>query len=142
MPGGGDRRRRELGPPEREPERRTGATRGLKMACPFCGCSESSIERSKGLITKADRVRRRRQCVECGRRFPTTERVDYELLELELGAEVETGVLDPPPRTTWDHAERLLHALWGAAKDGDYRRATKRKFEHLQQVLAGLRRTA
>jgi hypothetical protein len=110
------------------------------MACPFCGCSESSIERSKGLISR-DHVRRRRMCVECGRRFPTTERVDYELLERELGTAAET-VADLPPAPTWGNAERLLHELWGAAKEGDYSRRTKRNFEALQHVLAGLKRSA
>ncbi len=63
------------------------ATDGLKMGCPFCGDATSAVIWSHG-VPAADQVRRRRECAECARRFPTSERIDYESLEREL---VETG---------------------------------------------------
>ncbi len=63
------------------------ATDGLKMGCPFCGEPTSAVVWSHG-TSQADQVRRRRECAECARRFPTSERIDYEALEREL---VETG---------------------------------------------------
>jgi len=53
------------------------------MACPFCGCFESAVLSSRG-DTVADQVVRRRECAECGRRFPTRESVDQERLAREL----------------------------------------------------------
>jgi hypothetical protein len=82
-----DRRRRNVGAPDGAERRRTpsgrGATDALKMACPYCGGSASAIVKSRGLI-KSDEVRRRRECADCGRRFPTFEAVDVECLEREL----------------------------------------------------------
>lgn len=135
----GDRRRRDVGPPG--VERRRGApgrraTDALKMSCPFCGASESHVVRSHGSVT-TDRVRRRRQCAECGRRFPTSERVDRELLEVELDVHVDRAVFEPPP-PTWENAEMLLHRLWGQAKDGEYVKADWRAF---QQVLGDLKQS-
>ena len=88
-----DRRRRSLGAPSGLVERRTvlqqhRATDALKMACPFCGVSESAVRRSKGAIA-VDAIRRRRQCAGCGGRFPTSETVDREALERELAAKAD-----------------------------------------------------
>lgn len=55
------------------------------MTCPYCGCSESAVVRSRALIA-SDKVRRRRQCAECGEQFPTAEGVDYDQLRQELQA--------------------------------------------------------
>lgn len=62
------------------------ATDAIKMACPFCGASESAVVRSRGAINE-DVIRRRRECAECRRRFPTTELVDKETLARELAAD-------------------------------------------------------
>jgi hypothetical protein len=83
-----DRRQQDVGPPPGQPDRRVtpsgrGATDALKMACPFCGGSESAVLRTRGLI-RASAVRRRRECLDCGERFPTTEAVDLECLQREL----------------------------------------------------------
>lgn len=81
----------QLGPPSGQEERRgrpRRATDALKMSCPFCGSSESAVVRSRGTVT-VDQVRRRRQCAECGRRFPTSETVDVASLQRELGENVE-----------------------------------------------------
>ena len=72
------------------PERRRRASDALKMSCPYCGSSQSSVVRVRGLIEN-DAIRRRRECAKCGNRFPTTETVDHECLEREL-----VGDLPPP----------------------------------------------
>jgi predicted RNA-binding Zn-ribbon protein involved in translation (DUF1610 family) len=64
------------------------ATVALKMACPHCGGTESAIVRSHGSIV-IDQVRRRRECADCGARFPTSEAVDFEALERDRERELE-----------------------------------------------------
>ena len=49
------------------------------MRCPFCGKSDSRVVDSRD-IRDGESVRRRRECVSCGRRFTTYENV--ELREL------------------------------------------------------------
>lgn len=108
------------------------------MSCPFCGASESLILRSRGLVTD-DRVGRRRQCAECGRRFPTSERLNREVLERELADEypVAPAIIGPASvPVTWANADALVHRLWGQAKDREY---VKRDWMALQHVLDGLR---
>lgn len=48
------------------------------MQCPFCRTPESRVVDSR-LAKEGDVVRRRRHCVQCGRRFTTHERVDLLL---------------------------------------------------------------
>jgi len=90
-----DRRQETLGPPSGGERRITvsgrRATDAMKMACPFCGGSESAVVRSRGAIA-ADLVRRRRECADCGGRFPTTEAVDLDTLNREQ-AERQRGRL-------------------------------------------------
>lgn len=87
-----DRRQRAQGPPVGVDDRRRTtvsgrrATDALKMACPYCGASESAVVRSRGAIV-ADQVGRRRECADCGERWPTYERVDREALARELAAD-------------------------------------------------------
>jgi hypothetical protein len=103
-----ERRNRDIGPPNGV-ERRVAARRAtdaIKMGCPFCGTSESSVARSWGAI-QADQVRRRRECAnpacidEAGkrRRYPTFERVDYTDpdLQRELAA---LGIAADPSDST------------------------------------------
>ena len=71
------------------------ATDAIKMACPFCGASESAVVRSRGAIND-DIVRRRRECAECGKRFPTFEAVDQETLARELAAEERRALSTAP----------------------------------------------
>jgi hypothetical protein len=59
------------------------ATDAIKMACPFCGASESAVVRSHGAVSE-DLIRRRRECASCGQRFPTFEAVDMATLAREL----------------------------------------------------------
>ena len=49
---------------------------GVKsMRCPFCGCEESKVIDSRP-TDENERIRRRRECVQCGKRFTT-----YEVIE-------------------------------------------------------------
>ena len=45
------------------------------MKCPFCGCEESKVIDSRPTYEN-ERIRRRRECVQCGKRFTT-----YEVIE-------------------------------------------------------------
>ena len=45
------------------------------MKCPYCHTGDSRVVDSREL-SGGDSVRRRRECVECGRRFTTYERVE------------------------------------------------------------------
>lgn len=45
------------------------------MKCPFCGCSESKVIDSRP-TDEGERIRRRRECVSCEKRFTT-----YEIIE-------------------------------------------------------------
>jgi transcriptional repressor NrdR len=45
------------------------------MRCPFCRAPDSRVIDSREL-TGGDTIRRRRECVSCGRRFTTYERVE------------------------------------------------------------------
>src|SRR4030043_389796 len=42
------------------------------MKCPSCGCEESKVIDSRSM---GDGIRRRRQCLKCGARFTTSERL-------------------------------------------------------------------
>jgi len=45
------------------------------MNCPFCGTDESRVVDSRD-SESGDAIRRRRECMHCGRRYTTYERVD------------------------------------------------------------------
>lgn len=45
------------------------------MMCPFCGFAEDRVIDSRE-SKEGDVIRRRRECLECGRRFTTYERID------------------------------------------------------------------
>jgi transcriptional repressor NrdR len=48
------------------------------VRCPFCGEKEDRVIDSR-VSREGDAIRRRRECVECGRRFTTYERVEEVL---------------------------------------------------------------
>lgn len=45
------------------------------MKCPYCGCINSKVTDSRP-TESADAIRRRRECLECGKRFTTFERLE------------------------------------------------------------------
>jgi len=48
------------------------------MKCPFCGHEESKVTDSRS-ATETNAIRRRRECLNCARRFTTFETVDISL---------------------------------------------------------------
>lgn len=52
------------------------------MRCPWCGHDQDKVVDSRP-AERGDAIRRRRQCLSCGRRFTTYERVD-EILPLVI----------------------------------------------------------
>ncbi|MFO8057324.1 MAG: transcriptional regulator NrdR [bacterium] len=52
------------------------------MKCPFCGDLENKVIDSR-LSKESEVIRRRRECIECGRRFTTYERIE-EVLPLVI----------------------------------------------------------
>ncbi len=49
------------------------------MKCPFCGKSDTQVKDSRDTVDE-NAVRRRRECMECGGRFTTFERVQLQEL--------------------------------------------------------------
>jgi transcriptional repressor NrdR len=48
------------------------------MKCPYCGHKEDKVVDSRE-SREGDAIRRRRECLKCGRRFTTYEQIEYEL---------------------------------------------------------------
>jgi transcriptional repressor NrdR len=48
---------------------------GALMKCPFCGFGNDKVVDSRE-SKEADSIRRRRECIQCGKRFTTYERID------------------------------------------------------------------
>jgi len=48
------------------------------MRCPFCSCEESKVTDSRN-VAETHAVRRRRECLQCLRRFTTFETIDLTL---------------------------------------------------------------
>ena len=48
------------------------------MKCPFCGHEESKVTDSRS-VCETNAIRRRRECLQCARRFTTFETVDISL---------------------------------------------------------------
>ena len=109
-----------------------------------------------GSRRSADRYRRRRQCADCRRDWPTLESLDVELFARELqarGLTLEELGFDPasgddnaeqptpaPPLprdvSTWEQAFALLHELWGNAQESrPYDPQQKRKWAALLSCL-------
>ncbi len=48
---------------------------GVKMKCPYCGYEESKVIDSRP-ADEGERIRRRRECLSCGKRFTTHEVIE------------------------------------------------------------------
>jgi len=64
------------------------------MRCPFCAADDDRVVDSR-LADEGTAIRRRRECLSCGRRFTTFERVD----ELPLWVVKRSGDREPFDRT-------------------------------------------
>ena len=60
------------------------------MRCPYCRANDDKVVDSR-LAEEGASIRRRRECLACGRRYTTFERVD----DLPLMVEKRSGVLEP-----------------------------------------------
>lgn len=119
------------------------ATDGLKMECPFCRDVASAVVSSYG-ATDGHKVRRRRECVGCGDRFPTSEQVDWTLLARELearGDAIARALTEGVLRPTWENAFMLLHRAWGEAREGQYP-GVNQSLSSLDDMLRRLQRAA
>ena len=84
----------------REPRSARGAGAGARSAgraryvgrvrCPYCRANDDKVVDSR-LAEEGASIRRRRECLACGRRYTTFERVD----DLPLMVEKRSGVLEP-----------------------------------------------
>ena len=48
---------------------------GVPMKCPYCGCEESKVIDSRP-ADEGERIRRRRECLSCAKRFTTHEVIE------------------------------------------------------------------
>lgn len=75
------------------------------MKCPFCGCIESKVLDSRH--TDDDRIKRRRECEHCGKRFTTFEAIEHSPLVV---------VKKDRSREIFDRAKILSSMLKACAK--------------------------
>lgn len=64
------------------------------MRCPFCRANDDKVVDSRA-ADEGDAIRRRRECLHCGRRFTTYERVD----DVPLLVAKRSGAVEPFDRT-------------------------------------------
>ena len=93
------------------------------MHCPFCSADDTKVIDSR-LVAEGDAVRRRRECVACGQRFTTYEKIE----------EIPITVGKRDGSTELFHPEKLLHGLTRAC--------TKRRvpMELLQGIVTDIER--
>jgi transcriptional repressor NrdR len=93
------------------------------MNCPFCTSPDSRVVDSRETDVK-EAIRRRRECIACGQRFTTYEKIE----------EIPITVVKRDGSTELFHPEKLLHGLTRAC--------TKRHVpvERLQAVVSDIER--
>ncbi|OFW61932.1 MAG: transcriptional regulator NrdR [Actinobacteria bacterium RBG_16_64_13] len=93
------------------------------MNCPYCGSPDSRVVDSRETESK-EAIRRRRECMACGQRFTTYEKIE----------EIPITVVKRDGATELFHPEKLLHGL--------SRACTKRNVpvERLQGVVTDIER--
>ena len=60
-------------------------TRGIIMKCPYCNFEESKVIDSRP-TDEGERIRRRRECTVCGKRFTTYEKVEESIVMIKKNA--------------------------------------------------------
>lgn len=73
------------------------------MHCPYCGFNDSKVIDSR---PKNDRIKRRRECIECGARFTTYEIIEKPMLMVEK----RSGSYEPFDRG------KLIQGIFNAIK--------------------------
>lgn len=93
------------------------------MNCPYCGLPESKVVESRETDGK-EAIRRRRECIACGQRFTTYEKIE----------EIPITVVKRDGNTELFYPEKLLRGLTRAC--------TKRNVpvERLQEIVADIER--
>ena len=93
------------------------------MNCPFCSSADSRVVDSRE-TDSSEAVRRRRECISCGERFTTYEKIE----------EIPITVVKRDGTTELFHPEKLLHGLTRAC--------TKRNVpvERLQGIVGDIER--
>jgi transcriptional repressor NrdR len=91
--------------------------------CPYCNSPDSRVIDSRETESK-EAIRRRRECMTCGQRFTTYEKIE----------EIPITVVKRDGNTELFHPEKLLHGLGRAC--------TKRRVsvERLHEVVADIER--
>jgi transcriptional repressor NrdR len=91
------------------------------MFCPFCTHRDTRVVDSREVDGQAA-IRRRRECVACGRRFTTYEKVD----------EIPITVIKRDGRTEFFQHDKLLKGLLRACTKRDV------PLSHLEDLVAGI----
>jgi len=91
--------------------------------CPYCGHSENKVVDSRDTDSK-EAIRRRRECLACGQRFTTYEKIE----------EIPITVLKRDGSTEMFHPDKLLRGLLRACAKRDV------PLERLQEVVADIER--
>ncbi len=93
------------------------------MNCPYCGHPDSRVVDSRETESK-EAIRRRRECIACGQRFTTYEKIE----------EIPITVLKRDGSTEMFHPDKLLRGLMRACTKRDV------PLERLEQVVADIER--
>ncbi len=93
------------------------------MNCPYCGFADSKVIDSRDTESR-EAVRRRRECVGCGRRFTTYEKIE----------EIPITVAKRDGTTQLFHADKLLHGLMRACAKRNV------PLESLESIVADIER--
>lgn len=97
------------------------------MRCPFCGAADSKVVDSRDSET-GEAVRRRRQCLDCSKRFTTYERVEAPALYL----------VKKDGRREEFNRQKLLNGLLVASKKRDIAPANlERMVDDIENELRG-----
>ena len=102
-------------PPPRLRTRR-GLLKAPSMRCPFCGHSDTKVTDSR---ESDDGIRRRRECLDCGRRFTTYERVQAAPLS---SSRRTAAARTSPARRCARHPALLRQAAHQRRRDRRHRR--------------------
>ena len=93
------------------------------MNCPYCGFADSKVIDSRDTDSR-EAVRRRRECVNCGQRFTTYEKIE----------EIPITVVKRDGSRQLFHSDKLLHGLMRACAKRDV------PMESLESVVADIER--
>lgn len=70
-----------------------------ELRCPACGCKQSKVKNTRGVMT-GRKIRRRRECLDCGWRYLTRETV-----EPMTEAEIRAVIIDAQRQLVEFHAK-------------------------------------